>query len=156
MPWPAQLWADSTGGLSGADARRAFRRAIGEGRQQPGRPDAPAAGPTMSPKQRLAELYRRLDTLRPARTAQEAIEQIASTLDQVEDEDSGVARDPNPGLKWDGRMYPPREDFITRHDDGSLTARTRGNVIDTTAGGAIRITTRDGAEVYRKRGGGDG
>lgn len=112
--------------------------------------------PTMSTAERRAELYRRLDQLPPARNAREAMQQVGDTLDAVEDEHSGVKANPNPGLAWDGRMYPPRDDYITENPDGSLTAKTKGNVIDTTAGGGIRITKRPSGDiVYSKKGAGD-
>lgn len=102
---------------------------------------------------RLKKLYERLDQLPPARNADEAFQQLATTLDQVEDEYSGVPRDPNPGLKFDGRMYPPREDFTERTEDGGLRATTRGNQINISPDGTTSILSRrSGEEVYRRAG----
>ena len=65
----------------------------------------------LSQQERLALEYERLDKLPPVSKPEEAFKQLATTLDEVEDEFSGVPRNPDPGLKFDGRMYPPREDF---------------------------------------------
>jgi hypothetical protein len=109
--------------------------------------------PRLSLPERLALLYERLSALPPARTADEAFRQLAQTLDQVEDEHSGVVRDPNPGLKFDGRMYPPREDFTERLPDGGLRATTKGNLIEISPGGTTDIYSRHSNElVYRRPG----
>jgi hypothetical protein len=79
--------------------------------------------------QRLSILYQRLHALPAPTSAEEALNQVNSTLTEVEDEYSGVPANPNPGLEPDGRMYPPREDNITQTEDGGLTAKTRGNII---------------------------
>lgn len=107
----------------------------------------------LSLPERLNKLYERLDQLPPARNADEALQQLATTLDQVEDEYSGVPRDPNPGLKFDGRMYPPREDFTERTEDGGLRATTKGNQINISPDGTTSILSRrSGEEVYRRAG----
>lgn len=109
----------------------------------------------LSPQERLALLYERLDQLPPAPNADEAFRQLAETLDDVEDEFSGVPKNPDPGLKFDGRMYPPREDFTTRTEDGGLQATTRGNIINISPDGTMSILSRrSGEEVYRKAGAG--
>ncbi|NEA30600.1 hypothetical protein [Streptomyces sp. SID13031] len=109
----------------------------------------------LSLPERLALVYERLDQLPPARTASEAFTQLATTLDEVEEQYSGVPRDPNPGLKFDGRMYPPREDFTERTADGGLRATTRGNQIDISPDGTTSILSRKtGDEVYRRPGAG--
>ncbi|GAA1525544.1 hypothetical protein [Kribbella lupini] len=109
--------------------------------------------PRLSLPERLALLYDRLSALPPARTADEAFRQLAETLDRVEDEHSGVERDPNPGLKFDGRMYPPREDFTERLPDGGLRATTKGNLIEISPGGTTDIYSRHTSDlVYRRPG----
>lgn len=109
--------------------------------------------PRLSLPDRLSLLYHRLNALPPARTADEAFRQLADTLDQVEDEHSGVERDPNPGLKFDGRMYPPREDFTDRLPDGGLRATTKGNLIEISPGGTTDIYSRHTNNlVYRRPG----
>ncbi|WP_037078057.1 hypothetical protein, partial [Pseudonocardia spinosispora] len=111
------------------------------------------SGQPLSLGQRLAEVYRRLDLLPAATSADQAVTQLNDTLTAVEDEYSGVPANPNPGLKFDGRMYPPREDFMTRTLEGAITATTKGNVIHASPNGALRIPSRrTGEAVYRRDG----
>jgi hypothetical protein len=105
--------------------------------------------------QRLSILYQRLHALPTPTTAEEALNQVNSTLTEVEDEFSGVPENPNPGLEPDGRMYPPREDNITQTEDGGLTAKTRGNIINISPDGSVTILSRRTGEiVYSREGGG--
>ncbi|MFE7932786.1 hypothetical protein ACFU6S_29490 [Streptomyces sp. NPDC057456] len=105
----------------------------------------------LSLTERLALVYERLDELRPPKTAEEALQQLNSTLEEVEDEFSGVPKNPNPGLKFDGRMYPPRDDFINRDSDGGITAVTKGNIVQIWADGSMVIRQRiTGEENYRR------
>ncbi|MET7762812.1 hypothetical protein ABZS71_12525 [Streptomyces sp. NPDC005393] len=72
-----------------------------------------------------------------------------------EDQYSGVPKDPDPGLKFDGRMYHPRADFTTRGEDGSIHAVTKGNEIHASPDGTLVISSRrTGDEVYRRQGAG--
>ncbi|MCK9923594.1 hypothetical protein MXD61_17250 [Frankia sp. AgPm24] len=101
--------------------------------------------------ERLQIFYQRLDELPPPTSAQEALEQLNATLEAVEDEHSGVPRNPDPGLKFDGRMYPPRDDYITRQPDGGLVAITKGNRIEIGPTGETTILSRrSGETVYRR------
>lgn len=107
----------------------------------------------LTPGERLAIVYQRLSSLPPARDAEEALGQLAETLTQVEDEHSAVPENPDPGLAYDGRMYPPRADFTTRDEDGTIHAVTKGNEIHAHPDGTLRITSRrTGEEVYRRPG----
>jgi hypothetical protein len=116
-------------------------------------PDEHSDERRLSLQERLALVYERLDKLPPVQKPEEAFKQLAATLDQVEDEFSGVPRNPDPGLKFDGRMYPPREDFTERTADGGLQATTRGNIINIAPNGSMSILSRkSGEEVYRKPG----
>ncbi|MFE6225467.1 hypothetical protein [Streptomyces sp. NPDC057854] len=109
---------------------------------------------TLSLAERLNIVYQRLNALPPATGARDALRQLSETLESVEDDYSGVPKNPNPGLAFDGRMYPPRADYITEEDDGRLIAVTRGNVIYAEPDGTLRITNkRTGEEVYRRAGG---
>ncbi|MEU8828820.1 hypothetical protein [Streptomyces sp. NPDC048636] len=113
-------------------------------------PDEPLSLP-----QRLAIVYERLDRLPAATSADEAFDRLGAVLDEVEDQYSGVAKNPDPGLKFDGRMYHPRADFTTRGEDGSIHAVTKGNEIHASADGTLVISSRrTGDEVYRRQGAG--
>ncbi|MEJ1109563.1 MULTISPECIES: hypothetical protein [unclassified Kribbella] len=116
-------------------------------------PDEQSDERRLSLQERLALVYERLDKLPPVSKPEEAFKQLATTLDEVEDEFSGVPRNPDPGLKFDGRMYPPREDFTERTEDGGLQATTRGNIVNISPNGTMSILSRkSGEEVYRKPG----
>ena len=95
--------------------------------------------------QRLAEFYRRLQELGRATSAEEALARIRRIMEKVEDELSGIPRQdppPRPGMP-DGRMYPPMEDFVTRHADGSITAVTKGHRIEIGSDGSTRIINKN-------------
>jgi hypothetical protein len=65
-------------------------------------------------------------------------------MDEVEDALSGIPKkEPPPPPKMpDGRMYPPRDDHVTRHPDGSINGRTAGHNIEIGKDGSIKITNR--------------
>jgi hypothetical protein len=94
--------------------------------------------------QRLDEYYNRLRQQSPSANADEALERISRTLDDVEDDISGIPRGnpPPPPSMPDGRMYPPQADNIVRHGDGSITARTRGHTIEIGSDGSVTMTNR--------------
>lgn len=105
-------------------------------------------------RERLDEFYRRLLAAPKTSTADEALSLLGRTLNEVEDELSGVAKadpPPPPPGEADGRMYPPQEDFIRRYPDGSLTAETRRHTIDITADGQITIRHRRTGDVEFER-----
>lgn len=102
---------------------------------------------TLSLPERLDELFRRLAAAPAVSSADEALALVGSVLEQVEDEFSGVPKHPNPPLKFTGRMYPPQEDHIARHPDGSLTATTRRHSIEIGRDGAILIRSFDSGFV---------
>lgn len=115
----------------------------------------PEPGEVLPLRDRLQIYFERLSALPPAMDAEKALEKVSRTLEEVEDDHSGVIKNPNPGLVSDGRMYPPRGDKTWKFKDG-IHAVTKGNLIDITPGGTIAIRRRDnGAEVFRKAGDGD-
>lgn len=103
--------------------------------------------------QRLRIFYDTLQLAKPAKNADEALSLLSRTLNKVEDTYSGVKAVAEPGLKYTGRMYPPRPDFITRAADGSLTALTKGQRIVFGSNGSITISSRgSGTQVFFKGG----
>lgn len=104
-------------------------------------------------RERLHEFYRRVGSLARAPSAEEALKQLARVLDDVEDELSGIPKKspPPPPSVNDGRMYPPLDDFIIRHPDGRITARTRRHRIEIEANGSVTIINeRTGAVELSK------
>jgi hypothetical protein len=95
-------------------------------------------------QERLDEFFRRLGSTPRANSAEAALEELCTTLEEVEDALSGVPKQVPPPLPSmpDGRMYPPLPDNIIRHADGSITARTRGHVIEAGADGSLRIINK--------------
>lgn len=109
----------------------------------------------LSIRDRLSLVYERLDQMPAPTSAQEAFDRLNNTLDQVEDEYSGVPKNPNPGLKFDGRMYPPRGDYIEHADDGKIFAATKGNTIQAEPDGTLTVNSRSsGRPVYHREGAG--
>ncbi len=113
----------------------------------------------MTKGERLGLFNRRLLDARGASSADDAFKLLGRTMDDVEDAFSGVARARNPGLKYDGRMYPPRADYTTRLPNGGLESITKGNVVRIGPDGSIRIFLRNadgslGAQVLEKLGAG--
>ncbi len=104
-------------------------------------------------RERLAEVFRRLRNCPPFRSADDGFRQLCETLEQVEDEWSGVAkRSPPPELgEFDGRMYCPSPDFVEKRADGSVLALTRGHRIEVAASGTIKIVCKLTGEVEFER-----
>jgi hypothetical protein len=98
---------------------------------------------------RLNEFYRRLGLLPRAKSAERALKQICQTLDEVEDELSGVVKKatPPPLGTSDGRMYCPVEDHIIRGSDGSILAITRGHRVEIGSDGSVRIINKATSQV---------
>lgn len=112
---------------------------------------AEAVEGTLTKAERLSMVYERVTTAPRATTAQEAMQQMHSTLDAVEDAYSGVPKNPNPGLTPDGRMYPVQADRLVTAEDGTITATSRGHVTTYGPNGSITVTDRaTGAVVYHK------
>jgi hypothetical protein len=112
---------------------------------------------SLSMRERLDEFYRRLGAQPPAATADDALERIRRTLDEVEDLYSGIPKKtpPPPRNQPDGRMYPPQDDSVTRNPDGSLVAQTQGHTIDIGKDGTITMRKRRTGQVeFHQAGGG--
>jgi hypothetical protein len=67
---------------------------------------------TPSKDERLKEFFQRLASLQPASTFEEAYLQLCKTLDQVEDEMSGLPNEPERWMTLD-RMFPPQPDRMS-------------------------------------------
>ncbi len=111
--------------------------------------------PTPPPKHvRFAEFIRRLTGLPNAASDVEARRVLAETLNQVEDELSGVPYDPR---QWrtDGRMYPPQDDSAADVPNyPSVTSyRSRRHETSIAKNGAFEIRDLDtGETVIAKKG----
>jgi hypothetical protein len=129
----------------------ATRRPISRIPSEPETTAAPAA--TLGIRERLIGYYQRLSAKPAARTADDGLRQVSDTLDEVEDQFSGVPKrsPPPPPGENDGRMYPPLSDNITRQADGSIIARTRGHRINIGSDGSITITNFKTGEVEFKK-----
>lgn len=103
----------------------------------------------------MNEVFRRLALLPPARSFGGAWTQLASILNQVEDEWTNIAC--NPALwRVDGRMYLPPIDTYRRvmGQPRMRVFRTRNHRIFIGLDGAIRVCALDGTVVFDKAGGG--
>lgn len=107
-------------------------------------------------EERFAEFLSRLSAIPPASTRPEAFGQIASILNRVEDELSGVPFDPT-GWKDDGRMYPPQEDSVRETSQPTVKRfRTRAHNVFLGENGAIRIEVVVSQEIVFTKAGADG
>ena len=105
-------------------------------------------------RERLVLLIERLMKAPPARSADEAMALLASTLNGVEDEFTSIPYDPSL-WKTDGRMYPPQPDSA-RDVPGrpDLTRyRSVGHNTYIAANGALRIDGLNGESLLSKAGG---
>lgn len=107
--------------------------------------------PPLGRRERLAEVYRRLDTLPAPASAEEALSQLRECLNAVEDELSGIPAVDPPPADGGGRMYFPLPDRTVIHADGGITARTIGHTITVTPDGHLTIRRTGTGEVeYQK------
>ena len=107
----------------------------------------------LSKKERLKLFLKQLEVGPPAASADEALELLARTLNEVENKHSGV--EPNPDAwKDDGRMYPPKEDNRRAVPDRPSLRRYRSAKHNTYIGsnGSIRIETLTGEVLLDKPG----
>jgi hypothetical protein len=101
---------------------------------------------------RLDEFFRRLRALPAAANFREAMRQIETTLNAVEDELTDIPFDPS---QWrsDGRLYPPQEDNMLetgRPQVGGFRSFRHRTLIG--LNGAIEIRETSGRMVFAKPG----
>lgn len=97
------------------------------------------ANNTLSFAERLAIFYEPLAASPACQTSDEALVLLITTLEAVEDEFSGVIKNPTPGLKPDGRMHAPQPDFITLLPDGARIALSRRHQMFFGADGSLKV-----------------
>lgn len=93
-------------------------------------------------RERLDEFFRRLIAAPAARNRDEALDLIGRILAEVEDELTGIPKDPDPPRRpTDGRMYPPLADSIRDVPGKPQVKRFRSRAHNTLIGinGAIEI-----------------
>jgi hypothetical protein len=107
--------------------------------------------------ERLEEFFRRLAAAPPASDHDEAMQQLADLLNQVEDEMTSIAYDPAFPLN-DGRMYPPQPDSKKAVRGRADVTRYRNKRHSTLVGnnGAIRIVDQASGIVVFDKPGADG
>ena len=109
----------------------------------------------MNIQERLEIFYRRLAAAPPTTSAEEAMNLVCRTIEQVEDEFCSMPREePPPRLRFTGRMYAPQPDRIYRLEHGGLMAEARGHRIFCLADGGIRIEDADEEMVVFVKDGG--
>jgi hypothetical protein len=103
--------------------------------------------------ERLREFYRRLMQAPRAGTLEEALDQLGSILDAVEDELTGIRKDPA-SWRYDDRIYPPQLDSMHAVSARPQVARFRsvGHNTYIGANGAVEIVLLDGTVELQKPG----
>lgn len=111
----------------------------------------------LSKHARLRLFLDRLRSATPAANHDEAFALIATTLNSVEDEHSGVPAHP---ANWqsDGRMYPPQADMARPSPDfpGVTVYRSRGHRTLIGTNGAFTIAEIHRGKVLVEKAGADG
>lgn len=96
---------------------------------------------------RLKSYYYLLETSLPTYHPERSLKLINETLIKIEDCHSGIKRVDNPGLKYNGRMYPIQDDYVDRKPNGTIVAITRGNKIIIEPTGEFQILNKFDDEI---------
>jgi hypothetical protein len=104
-------------------------------------------------RERLEEFFRRLLAAPNAGTFEEALMQLVSILDAVEDELTGIPSNPD-NWRYDHRIYPPQIDSMRAVSDHPQVRRFRsvGHNTYIGANGSLEIVALDGTIELRKPG----
>ncbi|TDO96641.1 hypothetical protein [Flavobacterium sp. 245] len=107
-------------------------------------------GTVLSKHERLKSYYHTLEISMECTNAEEALAQINTKLEEIEDFYSGIEKVQKPTMKYDGRMYPVMEDNIVRQN-GRIIAKTSGNDIIIENNGSYIIFVRGtNIELFKK------
>jgi len=113
--------------------------------------------PPKEKSERLAIFLQRLGDAAPAQDHDEAYQLLSDTLNNVEDQFSGV---PANFLNWesDGRMYPPQEDRARACPElpGTTVYRSAGHHTYIGARGEIAILHISSGKILLNKAGADG
>jgi hypothetical protein len=104
-------------------------------------------------RERLNEFFRRLLAAPNAGTFDEALQQVVTIMNAVEDELTGTPNLP-PNWREDGRMYPPQMDHM-RPVPGHPQVqrfRTAGHNVFIGENGSLQIVAMDGTVEIEKPG----
>ena len=98
----------------------------------------------MDVRERIALFYQRLGGLPAFESHDQALAEIARTLTEVEDEHSGVAREPSDmPVVTAGRMYPPVSAYARETDiPGVIKYTQKGHWTYISEDGAVLIVNR--------------
>ena len=107
----------------------------------------------LSRDERLELFFIRLAESPAAATPEEAYQLLCDTLNEVEEEHSGVPFNPDT-WRSDGRLYPPQLDSIRSVPDipSAKCYRSKGHDSIIGPNGAIEIRTRAGEVLFTKAG----
>jgi hypothetical protein len=111
----------------------------------------------MEKHERLKEIFGRLEMAPAATNADEAVEQLTTIMDAVEDQFSGVPFNPE-SWQHDGRLYAPQGDSA-RSVPGSAHVtryRTRRHNVFVAVNGALEVQTVASKDVVFSKPGADG
>ncbi len=105
-------------------------------------------------RERLKEIFRRLEAAPAATHAAEAFEQLTTIIDAVEDQLSDVPFDPR-SWQTDGRLYAPQRDSARSVPEHPRVTRyrTRAHNVYVAVNGALEVHTVAGqCAVFSKLG----
>lgn len=104
-------------------------------------------------RERIVEFLRRLSAAPNAATFNEALHQITSIMDAVEDEMTGIHKNPE-NWHFDGRIYPPQLDNMYAVPAHPRVKRFRSLGHNTYIGvnGSVEVVTLDGTVELSKPG----